>query len=916
MQKILLPYLFSLLVLFCDAQTSPSKVTSFKKQTVSSLLSCNNWLATSSQPSAMNIGDLDISGNQITVEAVINRTTPYSGGNPYAGDVVSKHQGPSDVNYLLRPNSAEITTTNGYFITPPICGIELNKTYHVAMVYNGSVLKFYRDGYLMSQVNATGNLFQNNFNTRIGYYDLQLVNTQFVGFINEVRIWNVARTQAQIQSTMNSSLPSPATQPGLQAYYTFDDLLNKQGNTAWNGTLNGAATINQTNPNCSFVADSCTQLLSCNNWLKLPSYPSSVSVGDLDVTGNHLTVEASFNSTTALNPALQFGKLVSKHTGPSDVNYSLMGITCEITTTNGYVNTPVPCMPVNDKLYHVAMVYDGSVLKFYRNGYLLSSIPWSGNLINNNWLTTIGSGPNNPGAAYQQLGYINEVRIWNIARTQAQIQAYMNSSLPNPTTQTGLLGYYTFDDLVNKQGNVTFNGTLNGSATINAVNPNCSFNPDSCFALTPISNIINQYTPVLAFDPCKNILTVGDATNYNAGDTVLLIQMKGAVIDSTNTANFGTVTNYKNAGNYEFNYVQSKSGNNIVLKNVLTRNYDIPFGKVQLVRVPYYQNANVTATLTCKPWDGGSGGIVVLTARDSVTLNANIDVSGNGFKGGQVINTGLNSTTCFTNNYFYPNGTTIAAPKGESIVNVGTTLTSGKGTAASGGGGGLDHNSGGGGGGNGGQGGFGGYEYDGCGNNPFDNRGIGGRTLSYSPAANKIFLGAGGGAGHCNQAAGINLNGGNGGGIVMVQTPKLISNGNSIISNGLKAIECTNSDPNICNDGSGGGGAGGTVLLSINAYTATTPVLTKGGAGANMYTNLNQGRVGPGGGGGGGVTWVSQATMPTAVTTTSTGGANGVILLDANNPYGTTAGQPGTNAFNFSIPVDNTPFKINIDSKI
>ena len=37
---------------------------------------------------------------------------------------------------------------------------------------------------------------------------------------------------------------------------------------------------------------------------------------------------------------------------------------------------------------------------------------------------------------------------------------------------------------------------------------------------------------------CDNNLTVEDATRFNIGDTVLIIQMKGAVIDSTNTAFF------------------------------------------------------------------------------------------------------------------------------------------------------------------------------------------------------------------------------------------------------------------------------------------------------------------------------------------------------------------------------------------
>ncbi len=98
----------------------------------SALANCNNWLYLPSQPSAVEVGDLDIPGNQVTVEAMINRTTPYTGGILYAGDIVSKHKDPTDANYLLRPNEAEITTTNGYFRTPDICEIDLNKTYHFA----------------------------------------------------------------------------------------------------------------------------------------------------------------------------------------------------------------------------------------------------------------------------------------------------------------------------------------------------------------------------------------------------------------------------------------------------------------------------------------------------------------------------------------------------------------------------------------------------------------------------------------------------------------------------------------------------------------------------------------------------------------------------------------------------------------
>lgn len=260
---------------------------------------CNNWLKTTNPGDAVKIGDLDITGNKITVEASFNRTAAYTGGYLYGGDLVSKHADPTDCNYLLRPNNAEITTTNGFFQTPPVCEIELNKTYHAAMTYDGASLKFYRNGFLLKEVPASGNLVLNNWLTTIGDFapGTPGVSENMNGFINEVRIWNVARTQADIKTYMNSSLPNPSTQTGLVAYYTFDNLLNKQGNTAWNGTLLGNASINATNSSCTFVADTCS----------LPPCPAKSDFSFKQNVCNPYQLTFSTTSTTYQSISWDFG---------------------------------------------------------------------------------------------------------------------------------------------------------------------------------------------------------------------------------------------------------------------------------------------------------------------------------------------------------------------------------------------------------------------------------------------------------------------------------------------------------------------------------------------------------------------------------------------------------------------------------
>lgn len=434
---------------------------------------------------------------------------------------------------------------------------------------------------------------------------------------------------------------------------------------------------------------------------------------------------------------------------------------------------------------------------------------------------------------------------------------------------------------------------------------------------TVSDTIINDYAAALTFNPCHNSFTVDDATLFNTGDTVLVIQMKGAVIDSTNTAAFGTITDYKSAGNYEFNYVKSKIGNVIELKNKLLRQYDVPVGKVQLVRVPYFNNYTATKTVTCLPWDGNKGGILVLNANNSVTLNADIDVSGRGFKGGLNGNNLSNAMNCSQSGYTYSSTSLFGAPKGEGIATVSNNLIKGRGPLANGGGGGNDHNSGGAGGSNIATGGKGGYQFETCTNGIFDNGGIPGKSLQYT--SNKIYMGGGGGSGHANNVEGYNPNGGNGGGIAMIICSTLNNNGFSIIANGSNASSCTPDVNNKnCNEGMGGGGAGGTILINSTNYVNAISIKANGGRGGdvNFFDPIAPPgyKHGPGGGGSGGLLWVNAGSLPSNITFNSQGGTNGVNLLYGNNAWGATTGSNGSSIFNLSIPVATTPFKPNIDS--
>lgn len=189
----------------------------------------------------VSVGDLDVPGNQLTVEALIY----YTGASV---NIVSKHTNPSDVNYLLRIGSFEITTTSGFaaFSGVASAGVTLvpNKMYHVAATYDGAMLKYYVNGCLTGQMPWTGTMVQTNLITAIGNQS-SCQCEQYTGYIDEVRIWNVARTQAEITANM-TNLPTPTTQPGLQGYWKFDgNYINQQGNTAFDGVAVGAPVYQQ-----------------------------------------------------------------------------------------------------------------------------------------------------------------------------------------------------------------------------------------------------------------------------------------------------------------------------------------------------------------------------------------------------------------------------------------------------------------------------------------------------------------------------------------------------------------------------------------------------------------------------------------------------------------------------------------------
>ncbi|HXH42060.1 MAG TPA: C25 family cysteine peptidase [Thermoanaerobaculia bacterium] len=362
----------------------------------------------------------------------------------------------------------------------------------------------------------------------------------------------------------------------------------------------------------------------------------------------------------------------------------------------------------------------------------------------------------------------------------------------------------------------------------------------------------------------------------------------------------------------------------------------------QVIRVPQYTTATLGSTLTALPWNGAVGGVLAIDVSGTMALGgATVSVDGLGYRGGggrQLTGVGAGTTmlatdfrtlaTLATNGskaegitgtprYIYQNGANIGTPtSGNAPLDTGVEGyvggSYGRGAPGNAGGGSTDgdptsngDNSGGGGGGNGGGGGPGGNGWA-C-NCPSGGQGGGG----ISPSLTRITMGGGGGAGTTNNASaetcvapptcrvnvptdwvdneagnGYYSSGANGGGAIIIRALQATGTA-TLTANGFTAY-------NTGRDGSGGGGAGGSVLLTTQIGTLSgVTIQAKGGNGGNAWlTTAPAGdpgeRHGPGGGGGGGYVLLSSGAASTDVS----GGQNGVTT-SANSPYGAQPGQAG-----------------------
>ncbi|HTA93933.1 MAG TPA: LamG domain-containing protein [Polyangiaceae bacterium] len=186
----------------------------------------------------------------VTLEAWVYATSAAGGaiggmwGN---GGIADKYllqlNGGNVIARIVRQEDPSQTTAS---VTMP-----LNAWTHVAFTYDGSNILIYLNGVQAASTAAPGSLPAEPLPFRLGIEDINLGTSTFLaGELDEVRVWNVARTAQEIASNYQASVLAAST--GLVAYYHFNEAPSSQivvdATGANNGTLGLDANVGADDP--------------------------------------------------------------------------------------------------------------------------------------------------------------------------------------------------------------------------------------------------------------------------------------------------------------------------------------------------------------------------------------------------------------------------------------------------------------------------------------------------------------------------------------------------------------------------------------------------------------------------------------------------------------------------------------------
>ena len=520
-----------------------------------------------------------------TIEVAFKRTgtgvTTTTGGVT-AIPLLTKGRGEADgdnrdMNYFLGINAANQLVADfeegaGQVLpglNHPVTGVTTitnNVWHHAAATYDGTTWNLYLDGNLeATSVVGAGRLprFDSIQHAALG---TALTSTGvaagfFQGLLDEGRVWNFARSQSQIQAAMGSEV--------LQA----SGLLGRWGLNEGSGTGAGnsvASGVNGTLTNGpAWIADSSLPLTiatglrfgGTNAYARFGS-PAALQLSTFTIElwlrrdGAGVGTNTGAGGIPDAIPLVAKGRAEAENAAV-DINYlfgirASDGVLCAdfeegAGGTSPSLNHPVAGVtPITTGTWHhVAATYDGTTWKLYLDGALEASVAVG---------QPVDAASTSPVALASALsstsvaagffdGAVDEVRIWSVAHTQAEIISTINSELAGPVA--GLAARWGLNEdagiTIASSAGTTLDGTLTGTAwswaaasPFNAVPPAVPSDPSGLTAVAASATQIDLSWADNASN--ETSYEVERSTAGSGGPFTFLVSLPA---NSTSTSNTG-----------------------------------------------------------------------------------------------------------------------------------------------------------------------------------------------------------------------------------------------------------------------------------------------------------------------------------------------------------------------------------------
>jgi len=395
--------------------------------------------------------DVDLTTGYLTLEAWVN----IDDTNDYR-TIVSQYDS-TDESFKLRIDASDkvefwtVNNNSGNALTS-MTALTPNKWHHVTTTFDGTNRKIYIDG-VLDKTDSPGYSSIDDTTAKLEIGSYYNGSSNMKGMIDEVRVWNVAKTETEIVHNMGIQLD--ANETGLQSYYNFDERVNDTvydiSNSGSKGKFSSIDGIKRLN----FLGDALG--FESAGDISVPNHASL----DLNTT---FSISAWFKTKVDSSGGIQ--QIVNKYNisgnqrsyalglangGTQKIQLSLSSDGTNVTTINSISDIDI------NKWYHVSVTSDGSNIMIYLNGELDNTVAYSSGLYQNSETLKIGADITN---SENFDGVISEVSIFTKTLNEAGVQQIMSASLFG--TESDLVAYWPLNE---GSGNIAYDktGTNNGT---------------------------------------------------------------------------------------------------------------------------------------------------------------------------------------------------------------------------------------------------------------------------------------------------------------------------------------------------------------------------------------------------------------------------------------------------------------------